>query len=65
MKKGENREVASVVEMAHAWIGEHPIDGVSMEWSGLPYINVVWQEKMVAGMGKALAGSFVVERRVR
>lgn len=29
------------------------------DWFGLTYINVVWQEKMVKGMLKALLGSFL------
>ncbi|MCF8035402.1 MAG: MMPL family transporter [Desulfobacteraceae bacterium] len=29
------------------------------DWFGLTYINVVWQEKMVTGMVKALLGSFL------
>ena len=31
---------------------------LSFRWAGLTYINVVWQEKMVSGMLKSLAGSF-------
>ena len=37
-----------------------PIALVAPAWSGLTYINVVWQEKMVSGMADALVGSFMV-----
>ncbi len=61
MKEGENRAVSSVVESARKYMEENPPPaGVTAGWAGLPYINVVWQEKMVKGMSKALIGSFVV-----
>ena len=59
MREGDNREVAGVVAHANELFADAP-DGISVTWAGLPYINVVWQQKMVAGMGKALAGSFVI-----
>ncbi|MGA6925427.1 MAG: MMPL family transporter, partial [Desulfosarcina sp.] len=36
-----------------------PADPLKHDWFGLTYINVVWQEKMVVGMLKALLGSFL------
>ena len=33
---------------------------VSMDWLGLNYINVVWQNNMVVGMLKNFLGSFVI-----
>jgi len=59
MHRGENREVLSVVHSEQDFVAGTPPPGLKVEWSGLPYINVVWQQKMVAGMGKALAGSFL------
>jgi predicted RND superfamily exporter protein len=59
MHQGENREVLSVVHDLEEWVTANPPPGLQVEWSGLPYINVVWQQKMVAGMGKALGGSFL------
>ncbi len=58
MRKGENRDVLSVVQSAQEFVDANPMPGVAVRWAGLPYINVVWQQKMVAGMGKSLAGSF-------
>jgi hypothetical protein len=36
-----------------------PAHELQHDWFGLTYINVVWQEKMVKGMLKALLGSFL------
>jgi predicted RND superfamily exporter protein len=61
MHAGENQQVSEVLAQADRWIQAHPApEGITLHWAGLPYINVVWQEKMVAGMGKALAGSVIV-----
>jgi predicted RND superfamily exporter protein len=60
MRRGENREVVSVVESVEEYLAGNPYPGLEIAWAGLPYINVVWQQKMVAGMGKALAGSAII-----
>jgi predicted RND superfamily exporter protein/outer membrane lipoprotein-sorting protein len=60
MRAGENSAVQSVVESAAEFVAAHPLpEGVEMGWAGLSYVNIVWQDKMVRGMGKALAGSFL------
>ncbi len=60
MHEGDNQKVAAVVDDATAWIAENPPpSGMSVRWGGLSYINVKWQQLMVSGMGKALAGSYV------
>jgi predicted RND superfamily exporter protein len=61
LKSGDNTDMQSVVEMTKAWIHDNPAP-MKMEtgWAGLTYLNVVWQEKMVAGMLNALFSSFVV-----
>ena len=58
MHKGENREVSDVVARATAFLEKNPPPGLEAKWAGMSYINVVWQNKMVAGMMKALLGSF-------
>jgi predicted RND superfamily exporter protein len=37
-----------------------PPKGLTIKWSGLTYINKVWQNLMVWGMLKAVLGSFVI-----
>jgi len=59
MHKGENREVSSVVAAASEFMANNPPPGLEANWAGLSYINVVWQNKMVRGMLKALLGSYI------
>ncbi len=62
LRSGDNRDVEKVVAAANAWLAEHPppIALQPARWSGLSYINVVWQQKMVTGMLEAFIGSFIV-----
>jgi len=60
MRAGENREVQSVVRSATDYMEAHPLpEGLRAGWGGQAYVNIVWQQRMVAGMGKALLGSFI------
>jgi outer membrane lipoprotein-sorting protein/preprotein translocase subunit SecF len=60
MVEGENRQVSDLMKGADRWIAANPApSNVEAHWGGLSAINVVWQERMVAGMGKALAGSYI------
>lgn len=60
MHQGDNQQVREVIEAVDAWVAANPApDGLEIRWGGLSYINVVWQDLMVSGMGKALAGSWV------
>jgi predicted RND superfamily exporter protein len=61
LKNGYNQAVSGVVEAANQYIALHaPPPGISFDWGGLSYINIVWQDKMVAGMLSALLGSFAI-----
>jgi predicted RND superfamily exporter protein/outer membrane lipoprotein-sorting protein len=61
MHAGENNAVQSVVDSAQEFIDANPLPaGLSADWAGLSYVNIVWQNQMVRGMGRALLGSFVV-----
>ncbi|MBN2226123.1 MAG: MMPL family transporter [candidate division Zixibacteria bacterium] len=61
MREGDNNSVMSVVKDAETYFAENPPPTeMSMHWAGLPYVNVVWQEKMVGGMRSALLSSFAV-----
>jgi len=61
LKSGDNRDMKALVEAVEKYTAENP-GPVALEhnWFGLTYINVVWQEKMVAGMLEAFAGSFII-----
>ncbi len=61
LREGDNKAVERVVATVDEYIaGNPPPPGMSFDWGGLPYINVIWQQKMVVGMRNALLGSFVV-----
>ncbi|MCH7494200.1 MMPL family transporter [bacterium] len=61
LKSGDNLDMAKVAAAVAAHLeAAPPPEGLEAAWFGLTWINVVWQEKMVAGMLAALLGSFVV-----
>ena len=61
MKGGDNRDMQRVENrLADFTQANPPPEGLTLRWSGLTYINKVWQDLMVVGMLKAVLGSFVV-----
>jgi hypothetical protein len=61
MKGGDNRQMQSVEASLAAFTRDSPPPaGVALSWTGLTYVNKVWQDLMVFGMLKAILGSFVV-----
>ena len=63
LKSGDNRDMETVVRAVDDYMAraEVPLDlQLEHRWFGLTYINVIWQDKMVAGMLRAFLGSFVI-----
>ena len=61
LKSGDNKDMSAVIEQVETFVANNPLpEGVSLEWGGLTYINVVWQEAMVQGMLDSLLGAFVM-----
>jgi len=61
LKSGDNQDMVRVIETVDAYLADNPPpDGISVNWAGLTYLNVVWQQEMVSGMLKALLGGFVI-----
>ena len=68
LRSGDNLDMQKVVEAVDEYVERHPlrfeIGGAPVElelnWFGLTYINVVWQEKMVKGMLVSFLSSFLV-----
>jgi hypothetical protein len=61
MKGGDNQQMTEVETALESFIKTNPLpDGITLHWSGLTYINKVWQDLMVFGMLKAILGSFLV-----
>ncbi|HLB30446.1 MAG TPA: MMPL family transporter [Gammaproteobacteria bacterium] len=61
MKGGDNRQMQAVEDHLAGFVRmDPPPAGVTLQWSGLTYINKVWQDLMVVGMLKAILGSLAV-----
>jgi hypothetical protein len=61
MKGGDNQQMQAVEDRLAEFVRRRPPpQGLTVRWSGLTYINKVWQDLMVFGMLKAILGSFVV-----
>jgi predicted RND superfamily exporter protein len=61
LKSGDNQDMVRVTEAVDAYVAENAPPGeMTVEWAGLTYLNVVWQQHMVSGMLKALLGGFVI-----
>ncbi|OGQ46360.1 MAG: hypothetical protein A3H42_02795 [Deltaproteobacteria bacterium RIFCSPLOWO2_02_FULL_46_8] len=61
LKGGDNKQMSRVEKRLADFLAINPLpDGISLKWSGLTYINKVWQDLMVFGMLKAVLASFIV-----
>ncbi len=61
LKQGDNQDMTAVVDWVDAFVqAQPPAAGISVHWAGKTFLNKVWQEQMVAGMGKSLISAFVV-----
>ena len=61
MTSGDNQDMAKVVADVEQYIINNPLpEGVSVNWAGKAYLNLIWQDKMVAGMFDSLSSSFVI-----
>ena len=59
LNSGDNVDMSQVIEFVDHYIEQNPLpQGVALEWGGLTYINVVWQEEMVQGMVTSLISAF-------
>lgn len=58
---GDNQLVSKVVNETDLFIEKNqPPVPLQINWAGLPFINITWQEKMVTGMRSSLLSSFGV-----
>ena len=61
MKGGDNQQMQMVEDRLAAFMAENPPPSdLTVRWSGLTYINKVWQDLMVVGMLRAILGSMAV-----
>jgi len=60
LTSGDNQDMTAVVADVEDYVASNPPPvQLNVNWAGLTYINVVWQDKMVTGMLSSLAGSFI------
>lgn len=61
MKQGDNQDIETLEGVVAGFIQDNPPpDGIELRWSGLAYINKVWQDLMVVGMRNAILGGFAM-----
>jgi predicted RND superfamily exporter protein len=61
LTSGDNQDMSDVVKDIESYVADNPPPiPLKVEWAGLTYLNVVWQDKMVVGMLSSLISSFVV-----
>ncbi len=61
LKSGDNRDMEKVIREVETYLAANPPPGgLTHDWFGLTYINVIWQRKMVSGMLQAFLGSFLI-----
>ena len=59
LKSGENRDMEHIIGSTAAYMQSNPPPaGIEIRWSGLTYINKVWQDLMVTGMLKSVLSGF-------
>ena len=60
LKTGDNQDMVKTLAFVDNYIATHPLpEDVELQWGGLTYINVVWQDAMVNGMLSSLMSAFV------
>ena len=60
LNSGDNIDMTAVVEATEKFMHANPPPvELKINWFGLNYINVVWQEKMVSGMLFSILGSYL------
>ncbi|WP_444998301.1 efflux RND transporter permease subunit [Aliikangiella sp. IMCC44359] len=61
MTSGDNKDMSAVVNLVDTYIKENPLpSNIEVKWAGKAYINLIWQEKMVAGMFDSLTSAFFI-----
>lgn len=61
LSSGDNQDMTEVIELVDNYFAHHPLpDGLTYQWAGKAYLNVVWQDNMVAGMLDSLLSAFII-----
>ncbi|WP_133405925.1 efflux RND transporter permease subunit [Parashewanella tropica] len=61
LTSGDNQHMSKVIDFVDGYVKQRPLpEGISLNWAGKAYINVIWQKAMVNGMLESLLSSFLV-----
>lgn len=61
LTSGDNQDMSRVIELVAAFVEDNPLpNDLILGWAGKAYLNVVWQDNMVAGMLDSLISAFVI-----
>jgi predicted RND superfamily exporter protein len=61
LTSGDNQDMTAVVDYLDNYIDSNAgLQALDINWAGKTFLNKVWQEEMVAGMGMSLLSAFVV-----
>ncbi|MGB0894979.1 MAG: efflux RND transporter permease subunit [Parashewanella sp.] len=61
LTNGDNQHMSDVIDLVSEYITRHPLPaGVTVNWAGKTYLNVIWQQQMVSGMFDSLLSSFAI-----
>lgn len=59
LTSGDNQDMSQVIDLVDDYVEQNPLpDGMTLNWAGKAYLNVVWQDNMVSGMLNSLLGAF-------
>lgn len=61
LTSGDNQDMSKIISLVDEYLILHPLpQNISLGWAGKAYINVIWQDNMVAGMLSSLISAFVI-----
>ena len=61
LTSGDNQDMTKVIDLVDNYVADNPLpQNIELGWAGKAYINVVWQDNMVAGMLDSLISAFVI-----
>ncbi|TQV77291.1 MMPL family transporter [Aliikangiella marina] len=61
MTSGDNQDMKAVIESVEGFVANNPLpENIELNWAGKAYLNLIWQDKMVAGMFDSLVSAFAI-----
>lgn len=61
LTSGDNQDMSKVIALVDDFISQQALpQNIDLGWAGKAYLNVVWQDNMVAGMLDSLISAFII-----